>query len=194
MGMKRFIILVGTLFSINAHALFCPNSFTVINMGDATESVQAACGAPASERTYASDATHPTVSEWEYIKPNRYDQFTSKVTFLMHDNRVANITIVNGNEEASKLCQAVQLGTNSSTFQVSCNSLAPRNVNSTILCGGTLRVGDSDQVVQFVCGKPIATHDAPGGSTQAMTITEYTYSGSTPMILIFENGHLKEKR
>jgi hypothetical protein len=192
--MKRLIILVGAFFSVNAHALFCPNSFNTINLGETTEKVQQTCGAPDSERNYTAGALHPAVSEWDYIKPNRYDQFTSRVTFLLHDNKVMNITLVNGNQEASKLCEAVQLGVRTGTFEVSCNSLTPRNVSSTILCGGTIRVGDTADLVQFVCGAPLAKHDEQSGSNSQVTVTEYTYSGATPMTLLFENGLLKGKR
>jgi hypothetical protein len=128
------------------------------------------------------------------IKPNRIDQFTSRIKFLLSENKVANITITNGNQNPNQICQAIQLGSSATNLQLSCGTLTPTEVSHTDLCGGLIRVGDSVQVVEFICGKPLTTHPLQGGSGSQAAITEYTYSGAQPAVLVFENGQLKEKR
>jgi hypothetical protein len=191
--MKRFGLIMLALFSMNAHALLCPNSFDVINVGDNTSTVQKICGAPSAERTYSAASSSGPV-EWEFIKPNRIDHFTSRIKFLLSENKVANITITNGNQNPNQICQAIQLGSSATPLQLSCGTLTPSDVSHTDLCGGLIRVGDSVQVVEFICGKPLTTHPLQGGSDAQTVITEYTYSGAQPAVLIFENGQLKEKR
>jgi hypothetical protein len=193
MFMKQFGLIMLVFFSLNAHALLCPNSFDVINIGDNTSAVQKVCGAPNSERTYSA-ATSNTPVEWEFVKPNRIDQFTSRVKFLLSENKVANITITNGNQNPNQICQAIQLGSSGTNLQLSCSTLTPSDVSQTDLCGGMIRVGDSVKVVEFICGKPLTMHPLQGGSGSPVAITEYTYSGAPPAVLVFENGQLKEKR
>jgi hypothetical protein len=76
---------------------------------------------------------------------------------------------------------------------------------STTVCGRTINVGDSREVVQSACGKPSFINkqdqdatpgelsDALGKPVPPMQVTTFTYNSNPPKTLTFENGKLTEK-
>lgn len=168
------IALMG--FSTSAFALFCPNNFNQINIGDTIEQINSQCGKPDFQKSEkVEDDNGP--QEWNfYVNPSAnpgykaptatYGQQASlQMTIAMNEGKVVNIT-VNG------------------------MSLA-----STTICGGSVTVGDSKDKVKKACGTPkFVNKSSVGNDAPAVKKTTYKYNSNPPVELIFENGKLTERQ
>lgn len=175
MKLKTVTLVAAMIYSVNSFALFCPNNFNQINIGDTIAQVQAACGKPDTQKTYKSQGNVP--QEWTYYVaiPNAYaqdvpTQGTMKVTFAFVNNQVVNMTS-NG-----------------------------VGVGATTVCNNTnLQLGNSIEDVKAACGAPativntnIANENAQG--TPPVETSEWTYTSAPGVTLIFENGKLKQRK
>ena len=181
--MKKIIIFlsaIACIFSVNTFALFCPKNFNQINPGDSVEKVLQLCGIPDAKKTFPSEANVP--QEWNYYaKPNPPDQGTLKMTIAFVNNQAVNITVNGTSLTATPLCN--------NTMQ---NGFTQNQSNNTI------QTGNTQEQIEAACGKPafINKGNMPTGSPAAnpIQITELTYNGTPPIILVFENGILKNKK
>lgn len=156
-----------------AFALFCPNNFNQINIGDTIAQVQAQCGKPDAQKTTKEEAAGP--QEWNfYVSPSMHgygapgmqggQQGSLKMAIAFSSGKVINIT-VNG------------------------MSLA-----STTICGRSVSVGDTMESVKGACGKPVFINKSSQNNDSKPTeVTAFKYSASGTT-LIFENGVLKERK
>jgi hypothetical protein len=157
-----------------AFALFCPKSFNQMNIGDSIEQIQAQCGKPDGIKITKAEEKGP--QQWDYyVTPQTPgyampstptgQQASVKMTIAFNEGKVVNIT-ANG------------------------MSLA-----ATTLCGGNISVGDSTASVKSSCGNPVIVNKSNSGTeSKPDEITEYKYDSTPPVILIFVNGTLTERK
>lgn len=163
------------IFATTASAMFCPSNFNQINVGDSMDLVARQCGAPASVKQTKSEDNQP--QEWTYYEQIPSDPFsgvanigTLKVTFAFADGKVINMTSNGIGVGASTICndQTIQLGSSIQDVKKACGKY-PALVTKTNLQGET------------------ATPPPP------IEKTEWLYSSSPPVTLIFENKLLTER-
>lgn len=135
-----------------------------INYGDTIKDVIKTCGKPDSQTSSESSAAKS--QEWVYyIKTNPSDQATLRTTIAFDKDKVTNIS-ANG-----------------------------YGVSYTQICGGnTVQVGDSQDSVTKACGKPGFINKDSNDKTEPTTTTELIYNNPSKTVLIFENGHLKDRK
>ncbi|MDA8561977.1 DUF2845 domain-containing protein [Gammaproteobacteria bacterium] len=169
---KSIYVLLIFIMSSSTYAWICPTNFQQIAVGDSIEQVESACGDPASKKEL--DGGYQGPQEWQYFvtikRPLnqsgvRADASPSvKMSIAFVDKKAINITVQ---------------GT---------------SVASTSLCGPTISIGDKDKSVEKNCGKPVFIQKQGAEKENSVQITEYKYNSSSPNILIFENGVLKERK
>ncbi len=158
---KVFAAVIVMAFTTPSFAMFCPNGFNQINIGDSIEQVKQTCGAPTSQKESESRAKVP--QEWNYfVQVSPTDQATLKTTVALNNGKVTNMS-VNG------------IGVSSTAI---CN-------------GNNVSVGDTDESVQRACGKPAFITQGNINPAPATKVIEFTYSSDTSSsTLVFENGVL----
>lgn len=180
---KKFATsLMMLLVSNISFALPCPTNSNIIYKGNTTEEIIKECGQPQSSKNYIK--TVITAQKWQYYK-NQYNNQTFnqennnvnvKLTFVFNQNKVVNINIVDSN------CK-----TDSNN---NCNPNG-NDVASTNICGNLIRVDDTSETVQSICGAPTFAEDL---GRKEIKVTEFTYNGSSVLTLIFENNILVDMK
>jgi len=168
--MKKLLPLTIAImvFSHSAYALFCPNNFNQINLGDSIDQVTQECGKPDIQDTKDTSASGP--QQWiYYIKPDptRPKANTLQVTIAFDASGKASNVGVNGTSlVTSKICN-----------------------------GNSVHLGDTTDQVKAACGAP-AIVNTSGGSTSVppTTISTFTYQTNPPTILTFTNGKLTSRK
>jgi hypothetical protein len=164
---KIFMTALIAFFTTNSYAMFCPNGFNSINIGDSIQAVTAACGAPNSVSTEDSTADKP--QEWTYyVKAQPSDQSTLRMTVAFTSGKVTNMS-VNG------------IGL----------------TNTQICGGNTVQVGDDEKSVKTVCGDPafIAQSNLPSAAKDTTKVTTFVYNTSgNPITLTFDNNKLTSRK
>src|SRR3990167_1385184 len=100
--MKLSLAILLLFFSSHTYAMFCPNNFNQINIGDTIESVKQQCGKPNTEKkSTEEDDSGP--QEWNYyVTPSTpgYTQpitggqsATVKMAIALNNNKIVNITV-----------------------------------------------------------------------------------------------------
>ncbi len=171
--LRTIIVLFLSLISALSYAWVCPNNFNQIAVGDSVEQVIAACGKPASETT--SEAGYRGPQEWQFFVSIQKPLNNSGALPGANPSVRMSVAFVN-----NKIINITVQGT----------SLA-----STSLCGPTISVGDSDEVVKKNCGKPTFIQKQEGSDNQKkIEIREFKYDTTPPNILVFENDILKDRK
>ena len=170
--MKKILGIIFTLSSSSAFALFCPNGFNQMDIGDTVQQVTTQCGAPASQKTYKVTDDHKP-QEWSYyvkVDPTQTASVKMVVGFDANQ-KVVNITV------------------------------NTQNLASTPLCNNRMiSVGNDTKMVKAACGDPAFVYmsDAkpPNGQSNVTEteVTEFTYATTPPVTLTFENGKLKNRK
>lgn len=162
---KVFITSILIALPSASFALFCPNGFNQINMGDTIEQVKQSCGAPTAQKEYESREKLP--QEWNYyVQVSPTDQATLKTTIAFNNGKITNMS-VNG------------IGVSSTAI---CN-------------GNNVSVGDTDESVRRACGKPAFITQGNVNIPPATKVMEFTYSSDGgAKTLVFENGVLTETK
>jgi hypothetical protein len=172
----NYFLLLLSLFSNITFAWMCPNNFNQIGVGDSLEQVKAQCGTPVAMTTLEESPNVP--QEWRYYimvsgtsylltytqSTNNTNQATIKMSIAFVNNRAINITV-----EAQSL-------------------------SSTNICGPTINVGDTQESIKKSCGDPAFIQKQVNDNVKPTELIELKYTGSSPNILIFENGRLKERK
>ena len=168
MLIKKIVAVVCmAAFTTSAFAMFCPNSFNTINIGDTIAQVTAQCGKPTFQKASTSSENQP--QEWVYfVKMQPTDQATVKMTIGFDDKGLVTNMSVNG------------IGL----------------TNSQICGGNTASVGATQSAIKAACGSPAYinqsnTPEAEAAVTKVMTLI---YTGSPDVTLIFEDGVLKSRK
>jgi hypothetical protein len=159
--MKHSFALILLIISTTVFSMPCPTNDQIITKGDALENVIEKCGSPASRKD--SVLTIPILQKWTYYKPHSYDQNYAKLTILIKNNSVLNLTVNDNNVK--------------------------NNVSSTIICGQTIQVGYNGPAVLSACGNPANKEDL---QTDIVPIAELFYSSTPPQTLKFVRGQLTE--
>lgn len=173
--MKKMILSFALIsLSTSASALFCPNNFNQMTIGDTIEQVQKACGKPDAEKKSHAEENgpqewsyyvHPQTSNYTGMSTNSTQQAALKMSVAFNEGKVVNIT-VNG------------------------MSLA-----ATTICGSGIAVGDLAKNVKSACGNPLVINkSSQSNDEKPAEIIQYKYNSTPPTTLIFENGILKERR
>ncbi|OGT35915.1 MAG: hypothetical protein A3F11_03980 [Gammaproteobacteria bacterium RIFCSPHIGHO2_12_FULL_37_14] len=170
-----FIFFLPTM----TYAFFCPNNFNQINFGDTIEQIQQQCGSPAKQDTKEITPDIPVPQEWNYYVPRTY-------------------TLSATNQPQSTLKTQFTFDSSGKAINISVNGLG---VPSTNVCNGiVIALGATQDAVKAACGNPTFVNKPPPSSTPTGTpppkkkMTEFTYNTNPPVILVFENGILKEKK
>lgn len=168
---------------LSAHAIFCPNNFSSINYGDALASVISTCGQPQSQRSYMKKDY--ASQEWVYYVREGYRKSTSKLSIIISNDQVVNITLT-GNED---VC-APMTGRGTKNPCIPMTAERSKSLSSTSLCGGYITVGNASSAIVAACGKPVFTNIEQGLPDKETPVTILQYSGPPVTQLIFENGVL----
>lgn len=165
--MRKFILWsLFFIYSLPANAMFCPNNFNSINIGDTLEQVKQQCGKPDAEKQTTTEISGP--QEWSYYLKsansiNNSATLTLKMNVAFSDNKVININL---------------------------NGIS---LTTTAFCGSTITVGDTEENVQSVCGKPAFVNKSQASNNTPSKITELKYNTTPPVKLIFLAGKLTKK-
>lgn len=168
--MKRTLIAIMLcMISTQAFAMLCPKNFNTINIGDPIDKILQLCGTPDNKKSYKSTAAGP--QEWVfYVRSLQTTPGPVKLTVNINNNKAASIYVMNV------------------------------GLTRTPACGGrVIQVGDTKEQIIAMCGKPnlISQGDtSPGvqGPPPTTDVTELYYNGSPSVMLIFENGLLKDRK
>ncbi len=147
--MKRIFIILLAL-NTPAFALFCPNNFNEIHIGDSLEMVKLQCGEPTAEKT--SENNLDTPQEWVYyVQMSPTDQATLRMTVAFNHGTVTNMSVNGIGVSATAICN---------------------NTN--------VSVGNSVQSIRQICGEPAFISRGSAPTTSKVTTLNYgTGSGTT---------------
>lgn len=176
-GIFTILTLAGTFLPATSYALFCPNNFNQINIGDSIDYVTQQCGAPSTQNT--KDKPQEGPQEWSYFIPQTVSSDSLQ-------------------QQQGTLKTSVTFDANDKAINISVNGIG---VGSTTLCNSPIQLGATREQVKAACGKP-SFIDKQNGASDALgqppppdKITTFVYgSGTTPATLTFENGKLTEKK
>jgi len=174
--MKKTIALFASLsLSTAASAMFCPNNFNQINIGDSMEQVQQQCGKPDAEKKSQGEDNGP--QEWNYYVHPQMKKYTE--------------TRTNAGAEASvKMALALDQG---KLVNITVNGMS---LATTTICGPSVSVGDTAKSVKSACGDPVFINKSNNQTNveKPAELVEYTYNGTPSAVLVFENGKLTERK
>jgi len=168
--MKKLLFFVALILSAQANAMFCPNNFKTINIGDTIDTVTKLCGAPDEQKEIKSTDDPNAPQEWTfYVNPdptNSQQTTNLKMTVAFENQKAGNIT-VNG-----------------------------QSLVSTTICGNIISVGDTMQSIKAACGSPPFVNKGQPQADQPdkPKVVEYKYNSTPPITLVFENGMLKSRK
>lgn len=185
--MLRLLILLLLIFSSPAFAMFCPDNFRSISLGDSLEFVLAECGNPTTQFRYERPVN--SSQSWDYyLKTHPFSLANTKLQILFKDDKVINLQITESGSLGNDVCELTNPGNCQKTTNV-------RNVTTTLLCGAIISVGDTSQKIESACGKPAIVNQLQAASQQtpAQELIALKYDGQNPATLIFENGGLIER-
>jgi len=160
--------------STSSFALFCPNNFNQINIGDTIQQVEQQCGKPDGIKKSQGSDNGP--QEWNfYVQPsmNNYAAIRTKTTqgssvkmaIALNGGKVVNIT-VNG-----------------------------MSLTATTICSGhNITVGSTADSVKQACGDPaFVNKSSVNNGPKPSEIVTYKYNSTPPTTLTFENGALQQR-
>jgi hypothetical protein len=166
LAMKHLLALIILCMPIAVFAMSCPNSSAIIDQGDSVQEVLQRCGEPVSKNEYTKKIS--IARRLEYFIPNA-GQASSKVAFLMSNDRVTNIILYNNGQS----CQS-NVDEDSHVVNTNC-SPSQVNLTSTNVCGSLVSVNSSTANIIAACGAPALQQDL---QFRDVRITELLYSGS----------------
>lgn len=174
--MKYRIIFftIALIISSSCFAFFCPTNFSQIDFGNSIDQVKQLCGGPDKETSVAKEPKTP--QEWTYFIPQTVSATNT------------------ANQMQGTLKTSITFDKDGNAINISVNGIG---VGASTICGNNIQLGDSQESIKTACGKPgfINKQEAENASDQQkIKVTELLYNGNPPVILVFENGVLKEKK
>ncbi len=157
-------------------AFFCPTNFNQIDFGMTIDQVTQICGKPDSKNEEKKENEN-VPQEWTYYIPQ---------TVGMGSYQQAQGT----------LKTSVSFDDKGKAINISVNGIG---VGASSICGTSVQLGDSRDKIKSACGKPSVVDKqtlTPEEAAKTETkVTEFSYSkANTPVVLIFENGKLTDKK
>lgn len=142
---------VGMILTTNAFALFCPNNFNSINIGDSQAQIEQVCG-KADSQSSKEVSPEGLPQEWGYFVSPPDSQYNLKVTVAFDKDKVINISVNGASMNTTSICN-----------------------------GASISVGDSLQSIKSACGKPayVNQSQAQQQATEKTKITELKYGATT---------------
>lgn len=127
--MKYGLAVVLILLSGQAFAMFCPDGFNSINVGDTIEEVQKQCGKPTAETSKDAPVTG-LPQEWGYFKAPIGSQMTLKVSVAFDQDKVVNISVNGQSMQTTNICgAAITVGDALSSVKSACGK--PSYINQS---------------------------------------------------------------
>jgi hypothetical protein len=163
--MKRLMSILILGMPIAVFGMSCPNSGSIIDQGDSVQEVLKHCGQPVSRNEYTKKIS--VAQRLEYYIPTA-GQASSRLTFLMSNDRVTNIILYNNNPS----CQS-NMDEDSRVINTNC-SASQVSVTTTNACGSVLSVNSSTANIIAACGAPASQQDL---QFRDVRITELLYNG-----------------
>ncbi len=163
---KIFLTTTLTFLCSQTFAMFCPNGFNSMNVGDTVDKVTSSCGMPDSIETTKTAPDQP--QQWDYfLQPNSSNPTSLKMTVAFNaQKKVVNI------------------------------SVSGTSVMTTPMCGSgnAFKLGDKAEDVKKACGEPsfISKSNSAGAGPEIETTT-FIYNTTPVTHLIFQQGKLKER-
>ncbi|HSW69358.1 MAG TPA: DUF2845 domain-containing protein [Gammaproteobacteria bacterium] len=171
---KHFILIALLGISTSASAMFCPTNFNQINLGDTIPQVEQQCGKPDGIKNSKGEDKGP--QEWNFYVHPEMKKYTQ-----MRTN--------SGAEASVKMSVAF---VNQKVVNISANGMS---LASTTLCGKSVTVGDDMKSVKEACGDPaFMNKNSQNSNEKPDEIVEYKYNSTPPIVLVFENGKLTERK
>lgn len=196
MLIRLFILLIGCSLSPIAFAIFCPNNFNSINIGDTVQTVMQTCGAPASQSNYIKPIF--LSQAWiYYVNPTfGINQGSNKLRVVFNNDQVVNLTITENVRVCQPLLQSNGYSVTNTNTSGRCNnpviSQQTRSIPNSNACGGYISLGNTMAQVEAACGKPVSTNHSQQPDSQK-NITEFLYNGPPVTKLIFVDGVLTDR-
>ncbi len=164
------LVFIFLFLAQSAAAMFCPTNFNQITIGDTMDAVLKACGKPDAQKKLPPEDNGP--QNWTYYVTTGSNntlgspQASLKVEVAFNHGKVINITANAMSLAATTLCNNI-----------------------------TSAVGDTAKAVTAACGKPVFIDKSQQNPANAQPpLLEYQYNTSPVVLLIFENGKLKERK
>lgn len=198
LNMLGFLLTTTALvLSTNVYAIFCPSNFSNINYGDTISQVQEVCGKPTSQNTIKKPASLAQVWTY-YMKQSNFTQNNTKLKFLIVDDKVVNISVVDSSPISVQKCHTtINPGAGPNLVETNCfkPNNSQENLTSTRLCGYIISTGDTAKKVELTCGKAALINQFQRNPAETpIELTELKYAGTPPVSLIFEDGKLRERK
>jgi len=158
-------------------AFFCPTNFQQIDYGMTIDQVTQMCGKPENKKEFTKENEN-IPQEWVYYIPQSVGMGTYQTA-------------------QGTLKTSVSFDDKGKAINISVNGIG---VGATSICGGAnLQLGSDRDTVKAACGKPAVINkqalSAEDTAKQETKVTEFNYStANPPVVLIFENGKLTEKK
>jgi hypothetical protein len=176
---RKLVTLISLSIPTFAFAISCPNNGTSLATGYTIQKVIQLCGNPVS--TSSPSVTNNPSEKWVYYKKGSNNQ-NAKITILFNNSRLVNIQILSDVSNCAI------------THDTNISRCAPieQNFTSSQICGGIIQANDNADFVLKTCGAPSEKVTVQSTNTTAASVTELSYTGQSPNILVFENGLLKD--
>lgn len=175
-----FFSIVMPFLAGNCFALTCPNNFNVINIGDSIAQVEQLCGK--ADKTETADGPDNSPQDWDYYFPPTTPSPTL-TNLAVQQQSTGSLKATFSFDASGKLVNMMVNGI---------------SVSSTSGCGSSVSLGDSRKSVESACGKPsFISKQNTGNNAQsdnANKQVEMTYMSNPPVVLIFRDGKLADKR
>lgn len=161
--MKLNISLFTTclLLTTPTWAMFCPNSFNQIELGNNLDTIKQQCGAPDSEKKSTEEPSVP--QEWDYflqVSPPQTGTLKMSISFV--EDKVVNMSVNGIGVSSTAICKGNAIGLKSTMEEI------------------TKR-----------CGKPAFVQKADATSDIPPTLVNvWTYNSVPPVTMTFKNGKL----
>ena len=179
MTCKKLLITTVAMigFPSISFAFFCPTNFSQIDYGMTVDQVTQICGKPTSQKEYTKPNEN-VPQEWSYYIP-----------------QTVNMGGTSQNAQGT-LKTSVTFDDKGKAINISVNGIG---VGATSICGSNMKLGDDRDSIKSACGAPAFVNkqsvDPETAKKTETKIVELNYSSVTPpVLLIFENGKLTEKK
>jgi hypothetical protein len=157
-------------------AFFCPTNFNQIDFGMTVDQVTQICGKPDSNKESKKENEN-VPQEWTYYIPQ-------------------SVGMNNYQQAQGTLKTSVSFDDKGKAINISVNGIG---VGATTICGSSVQLGATQDTIKSACGKPAVVNKQPQtpeeAAKQETKVNEFSYSkATTPVVLIFENGKLTDKK
>lgn len=160
------------IYAATFPSYYCDKTFRTVKVGDTQDTVKAACGQPSSTATRQEAVSTPIVyTQWIYslglLKTRETEVFLPALAITFQDQKVVKI-----DQSGSPLANGANCAVN-----------------------GSVNVGDSQEKVLIICGRPNTVNSTQEAKTTTKEVIQWIYNNGPykPQILFnFEEGILTQ--